>query len=274
MNKIFIVAASWNLNGEGTLQLAAFQSEKKANEFSELCEEYQKSEPEEDTSLEWHNNHPAKPFIEDCDLLYDVESFIVSPVLLHDLGLTGIDLITAERTRQVEEKGWTPEHDDQHKDDSLAFAAACYALLHTKQEMVSRPQRKDISCRGETPVWDYVEYNVPKLWPKSWAPVWWVPKSRIFDLTRAGALIAAEIDRLVRRDGFSGCPYCGSDIIYCDRCDASRGVAHCDDCGNEIQGDVYRQILENEKHGNGDMLASFFVNPGINGSLEKTTSGD
>ncbi len=34
--------------------------------------------------------------------------------------------VLAERQRQVEKEGWTPGHDDEHTDGSLAFAAACY----------------------------------------------------------------------------------------------------------------------------------------------------
>jgi hypothetical protein len=38
------------------------------------------------------------------------------------------------------------------------------------------------------------------LWPKSWAEDWWKPMAddRVWQLTKAGALIAAEIDRLLR----------------------------------------------------------------------------
>jgi hypothetical protein len=38
---------------------------------------------------------------------------------------------------------------------------------------------------------------VPKFWP--WKPWWWKPSTnRIDELVKAGALIAAEIDRLQR----------------------------------------------------------------------------
>src|SRR5690606_39870520 len=35
--------------------------------------------------------------------------------------------VLAERRRQIEAEGWTPEHDDEHSTQELAFAAACYA---------------------------------------------------------------------------------------------------------------------------------------------------
>lgn len=42
--------------------------------------------------------------------------------------MSAIDDIAAERCRQTEVEGWTPDHDDQHVGGELARAAACYAL--------------------------------------------------------------------------------------------------------------------------------------------------
>ena len=36
---------------------------------------------------------------------------------------SGADLIAAERRRQIEAEGWTPEHDAEHGGESLAIAA-------------------------------------------------------------------------------------------------------------------------------------------------------
>lgn len=80
-----------------------------------------------------------------------------------------------ERRRQVEKEGWTPEHDDEHHDGSMAYAAACYAL-HTE------------------PVGNVGDYL--RFWP--WDAEWWKPKDRRSNLVRAGALILAEIERLDR----------------------------------------------------------------------------
>ena len=80
---------------------------------------------------------------------------------------SGVGLIAEERKRQIEKEGWLAAHDDEHANGEMAQAAACYTL-------------------GE----DCVE------WP--WEEEWWKPKDRISDLVRAGALIAAEIDRLTR----------------------------------------------------------------------------
>ncbi len=90
---------------------------------------------------------------------------------------TGAELIAAERQRQIDVEGWTPEHDDKHHQGEMADAAACYAL------------RSYEPVRGD---------EKPKsMWP--WAPEWWKPSDDpVRNLVKAGALIAAEIDRLQR----------------------------------------------------------------------------
>lgn len=91
----------------------------------------------------------------------------------------GIDRIAAERQRQVEVEGWTAEHDAAHGGASLSLAAACYALPSGIR------QRK---------VWSRT--LVELLWP--WELRGWKPnRDRIRELEKAGALIAAEIDRLL-----------------------------------------------------------------------------
>ena len=94
--------------------------------------------------------------------------------------MSGIDAIAAERRRQIEAEGWSAAHDDQHVNGELAGAAAAYALLRSHVDPGT--------VMGE----DLVQ----QLWP--WSPNWWKPKDRRADLVRAGALIAAEIDRLDR----------------------------------------------------------------------------
>ena len=86
--------------------------------------------------------------------------------------------VLAERQRQVEAEGWTPEHDDEHATGEMARAASCYALI-------AGSRARDL-WRGET----------PKFWP--WGEEWWKPTGRRRDLVKAGALILAEIERLDR----------------------------------------------------------------------------
>ena len=87
----------------------------------------------------------------------------------------GARLIAAERVRQVTAEGWTPEHDAAHGADILALAAVCYAM----------PER--VRGRDILPAWPWE--------PRYWKPT---PDDRVRELVKAGALIAAEIDRIVR----------------------------------------------------------------------------
>lgn len=118
---------------------------------------------------------------------------------------TGIDRIAAERKRQIEVEAWSPEHDDEHVNHELLSAAICYIVQAT--------------CEGLR-VWQtqHVEGThvpiLPSHWPMTWHPKWWKPEPRakgscpliersdaIRMLEKAGALIAAEIDRLLRGAG-------------------------------------------------------------------------
>lgn len=82
--------------------------------------------------------------------------------------------VLAERQRQVQSEGWTPEHDDRATDGALSLAAATYAL------------------HGPLPV----HGDIPVTWP--WAPEGWKPGTPRRNLVKAGALIIAEIERIDR----------------------------------------------------------------------------
>lgn len=84
--------------------------------------------------------------------------------------------VLAERQRQVEVEGWTPEHDDQHEVGELATAAACYA--------------------GNAGGYVWAGGWPGEVWP--WAREWWKPSTPRRDLVKAAALIIAEIERLDR----------------------------------------------------------------------------
>ena len=96
----------------------------------------------------------------------------------------GVRLIAGERRRQVDEEGWTPEHDAHHESGELARAAACYAM----------PPERRINYPAGTSL-----EGVPQGWP--FDQMYWKPctYNRIRELVKAGALIAAEIDRLTER---------------------------------------------------------------------------
>ncbi|MDE1139542.1 MAG: hypothetical protein PW999_07775 [Paraburkholderia tropica] len=81
--------------------------------------------------------------------------------------------VLAERARHVSVEGWTPEHDDEHREREMAMAAAAYAM--------------HASRRG---------YVCLDVWP--WATEWWKPTKPRQDLVKAGSLILAEIERIDR----------------------------------------------------------------------------
>jgi NTP pyrophosphatase (non-canonical NTP hydrolase) len=93
----------------------------------------------------------------------------------------GITLINLERHRQKNQEGWTAEHDDEHTNYQLVRAASAY---------LSR-------C------WWNDSTHVPGIFPSQWAAQgWWKPSpDPVRNLVKAGALIAAEIDRLQRKGG-------------------------------------------------------------------------
>lgn len=91
----------------------------------------------------------------------------------------GIDLIAAERQRQISEEGWTAEHDKGHV-AQLAMAAACYALAGADDADGLRYTQKNAT-------------EPPDPWP--WELREWKPTGdAVRDLVKAGALIAAAID--------------------------------------------------------------------------------
>jgi hypothetical protein len=105
---------------------------------------------------------------------------------------TGIDLITAERERQLEDLDYSLEHDLEHDDGDLAFAAAVYAspatifLLRLDSDAGAHSKGGTMRWVEPWPIgWDRTERTGPQS-----------REDRIRELTKAGALIAAEIDRL------------------------------------------------------------------------------
>lgn len=116
---------------------------------------------------------------------------------------SGAQLISLERGRQLKIEGWTPEHDDSHNKGELCAAAIAYAAeaakIQTQVKVYTEPQchcgargMADCTCVLLKPTEKWVS-----PWP--WEKKWWKPsEDKIKNLVRAGALIAAEIDRLQR----------------------------------------------------------------------------
>ena len=101
--------------------------------------------------------------------------------------MTGAEMIAAERERQIEVEGWSSEHDDLHTVGQLSEAGACYATVASA--MVRGASADEFSADMMI---------AEDEWP--WEEDWWKPsEDPIRNLAKAGALIAAEIDRLQRR---------------------------------------------------------------------------
>lgn len=113
--------------------------------------------------------------------------------------MNGIELITAERERQITKEGWTAEHDDEHEVGELALVAALYAtpilLYNVNVYEDSITWNDPYGWTGWDEKWDKRKRSImDNIIPNSSLP----NKKRIRNLVKAGALIAAEIDRLQR----------------------------------------------------------------------------
>lgn len=82
--------------------------------------------------------------------------------------------VIAERYRQIEQEGWSPDHDDGHYTGELAMAGSFYA-------------RHAGMPAGEP----------PHGWP--WSAHWWKPAGFRRDIVKACALIVAEGEKFDRQ---------------------------------------------------------------------------
>lgn len=103
----------------------------------------------------------------------------------------GIDLIAEERQRQIEVKGYNKEHDSYHSPRKLIQAADTYLesadlTLHSKEYSPSNAWHQT-----NLP---FYRNEIERNWP--WEQESFKPTTDIRDLVKAGALIAAAIDRL------------------------------------------------------------------------------
>ena len=114
--------------------------------------------------------------------------------------MNGCELITNERRRQIEKKGWTSEHDDTHTGGELALAAVCYAA--PRRIFIHETRHNGHAFTDPWPWWpgndarfacgNNDRSNSPPR-PGSYSD-----QERLDLLIKAGALIAAEIDRIQR----------------------------------------------------------------------------
>lgn len=117
--------------------------------------------------------------------------------------MDGVKRIAQERKRQIEAEGWTAEHDAGHVDGELAWAAVCYAapdLVYVKDERANTVMFVDPWPEEWEPKWDKRPAIGNKVLPNKAMN----KSKRIRLLEKAGALIAAEIDRLLALEARDG----------------------------------------------------------------------
>lgn len=90
--------------------------------------------------------------------------------------MTGIELIEQERKRQIEVEGYDALHDFREPLNCIVSAAISYAMCDIDME--------------EAEAWWH------------WDFMYWKPKDRRRNLVRAGALIAAAIDKIQDEEKF------------------------------------------------------------------------
>lgn len=99
--------------------------------------------------------------------------------------ISGLELIAAERQLQIV-KGYTPEHDDGHRDRELAAAAGSYALHAAGFASIPHIEGDNLNFDTITSIWPFGEYEFDGR------------TEQMDALVKAGALIVAEIDRIHR----------------------------------------------------------------------------
>lgn len=104
----------------------------------------------------------------------------------------GVQAIYEERLRQIVKLGYDKEHDDAHADEALAFAAASYAI---PQGVVVGGLSTD-ELKGRLNPWDIHGNNTMFVKEKNFTKEEIEKRQR--ELAKAGALCAAEYDRLER----------------------------------------------------------------------------
>lgn len=123
---------------------------------------------------------------------------------------SGLDLIAAERQRQISVEGYTPEHDAEHVSGELLIAAVCYLRIRCPNPWVKQTV---------SPEWPF-EFEALK--PTA---------NQVGNLVKAGALIAAEIDRIQAAESRSAAEASQSDqSAQSDHSADSDHSAHSPDC--------------------------------------------
>lgn len=105
---------------------------------------------------------------------------------------TGLELIAKERARQVVEEGFDAAHDAKYKHLELVRAGVSYACVP-----VIRGEGREQNIPAER-VEEEIAIIPEEVWP--WDVKWWKPGTDKQCLIKAGALIAAQLDKLIAEE--------------------------------------------------------------------------
>jgi len=135
----------------------------------------------------------------------------------------GAQRIVDERARQIAAEGYTAKHDDEHDGGELAMAAACYAapgLIYVESRRANSigfhdpwPWEDLVDARPRPSKGNFVEPEKATL------------DERIRLLEKAGALCAAEIDRLLRVKAREAAEEEGEENRRCSKCGSKLNAA-------------------------------------------------
>lgn len=124
--------------------------------------------------------------------------------------MSGVELITKERERQIKKEKWSLKHDDKHTRGELVLAAISYAAperIYVQRQVLNGIALADpfpwhqggrgYPAEGYDKRYEYGECrdNSGNVLPD---PSTYNAEERLDLLVKAGALIAAEIDRIQR----------------------------------------------------------------------------
>ena len=112
----------------------------------------------------------------------------------HETFLEAVNLLVRERQRQIHSEGFKPERDDAYTAGELADAAATYAAaaaIHAEYKPTDGVRLEDYGRLG-------------LMWP--WSPEWFKGGDQKRALVKAGGLILAELERVMRAEQAGALP--------------------------------------------------------------------
>ena len=112
---------------------------------------------------------------------------------------TAADLVVSERIAHTEREGWSNSADDTYLNNELAYGAVAYALPMVQEEIFTRGRVGDNDVAAEVAINLFVKRSTFWKFAKGfWKPSMGSNEGRVKELVKAGSLILAEIDRLLR----------------------------------------------------------------------------